>query len=81
MPRGAGSAFLGDHPARLRRFALLRQVEDPGSIIGYGFVLPDGSAVSVSWPPCRGSSFCSSASAEVNAALLGADIVWVDEKA
>jgi hypothetical protein len=66
-------------PARLRRFALLRQLEDPGSIIGYGFVLPDGSAVSVSWPPRRGSTFYSSASAEGNATLLGADLVWVDE--
>lgn len=78
MPRGA-EAFRGGHPASLRRFALLREVEDPGSVIGYGFVLPDGSAVSVSWPPHRGNSFCSSASAEVNAALLGADLVWVDE--
>jgi hypothetical protein len=67
-------------PARLRRFALLRQVEDPGSIIGYGFVLPDGSAVSVSWPPCRGNSLYSSASAESSAALLGADLLWVDER-
>jgi hypothetical protein len=66
-------------PATLRRFALVQQVEDPGSIIGYGFVLPDGSAVSVSWPPRRGSSFYSSTSAEGNAALLGADLVWVDE--
>ena len=67
-------------PARLRRFALLRQLEDPGSIIGYGFVLPDGSAVSVSWPPCRGNSLYSSASAESSAVLLGADLVWVDER-
>lgn len=66
-------------PAGLRTFALLRQLEDPGSIIGYGFVLPDGSAVSVSWPPRCGSTFYSSASAEGNAALLGADLVWVDE--
>jgi hypothetical protein len=67
-------------PASLRRFALLRQAEDPGTIIGYGFVLPDGSAVSVSWPPRRGSTFYSSASAESSAALLGADLVWVDER-
>ena len=66
-------------PASLRRFALLRQAEEPGSIIGYGFVLPDGSAVSVSWPPRRGSTFYSCASAEGNALLLGADLVWVDE--
>jgi hypothetical protein len=66
-------------PASLRRFVLLRQIEDPDSIIGYGFVLPDGSAISVSWPPRRGSAFHSSTSAERNAALLGADLVWVDE--
>lgn len=66
-------------PASLRRFVLLRQIEDPGSIIGFGLALPDGSAVSVSWPPRGGSALYSSASAEGSAALLGADLLWVDE--
>ena len=67
--------MMADEP---RVFALERDSEEPGEIIGYGLVLPDGSAFAVSWP--RGGSFYSTASAEGSADLRGANLLWLGEK-
>jgi hypothetical protein len=61
-----------------RVFALERDGEEPGEIIGYGLVLPDGSAFAVSWP-C-GRTFYSTASAEESADLRGANLLWLGEQ-
>ena len=60
-----------------RIFALTREHEEPGQIIGYGLVLPDGSAISVTWP--NGRTFYSTSSAEQVADLRGADLLWIGE--
>jgi hypothetical protein len=60
-----------------RIFALVDDAENDHHVIGYGMTLPDGSAVSVSWPSERGVSYYSSSTAEDNAALRGADLVWM----
>lgn len=44
-------------PEPVRAFALARGTADTHRIVGYGMVLPDGSAASVSWPPVTGFSF------------------------
>jgi hypothetical protein len=59
-------------------FALVRDADELGEIVGYGMVLPDGSVYSVSWPPERGTSFFSASSAEQTAALRGADVLWIE---
>ncbi len=59
-------------------FALTRDVGDSCFVVGYGLVLPDGSAYSVSWPSGPGSSFYSASSAEQTATLRGADLMWLD---
>ncbi len=61
-------------------FALTRDADEPDQIIGYGLVLPDGSAYSVSWPTGRGSAFYSASSAEETAALRGADVLWMSDQ-
>ena len=58
-------------------FALTREAGDSSQIVGYGMVLPHGSAYSVSWPASRGASFCSTATVEACAVLQGADLVWI----
>ncbi len=63
-----------------RLFALTRPVGEADQIVGYGLELPDGSAYSISWPARHGASFFSSSSAEENADLRGADLVWMTEK-
>jgi len=63
-----------------RVFALTRDLDEPGQIVGYGLVLPDGSAVSVSWPMTTGASFWTTTSAEETADLRGADLVWMDDR-
>ena len=61
-------------------FALIRDAEESGQIVGYGMVLPDGSAYSVSWPTGLGSSFYSASSAEETAALRGANVLWMSDQ-
>jgi hypothetical protein len=61
----------------MKLFAL---VESEGRIIGYGFTLPDGSAVSVAWPVRSGAALFSSRSAEQSALLRGADLIWMTDK-
>jgi hypothetical protein len=63
-----------------RVFALVRDAEEPGQIVGYGMALPDGSAYSVSWPTGSGASFYSSSSAEESARLRGADVLWMSDQ-
>jgi hypothetical protein len=60
-----------------RIFALTQDTGEHCQIVGYGMVLPDGSAYSVSWPA---GSFYSSSSAEETAALRGADVLWIDDQ-
>jgi hypothetical protein len=60
-----------------RIFALVDDAGEARQVIGYGLALPDGSAVSVSWPVQRGVSYYSSSTPEDNAALRGADLVWM----
>lgn len=62
----------------IKVFALIRYADGAGGrIVGYGMVLPDGSAYSVSWPTGCGTSFHSASSAEATAALRGADVLWM----
>ncbi len=61
-------------------FALIRDADEPGEIVGYGMVLPDGSVYSVSWPTGRGTSFSSGSDAEQIAALIGADVLWMSDR-
>lgn len=58
-----------------RVFALERDSEEPGEIIGYGLVLPDGSVFAVSWP--TGGTIYSTATAEDSADLRGANLLWL----
>ncbi len=58
-------------------FALTRDMDGREYIVGYGLVLPDGSAISVSWPS-QGMSFYSTSSAEQVASLRGTDLLWLD---
>ncbi len=60
-----------------RLFALTRPDDDADQIIGYGLALPDGSAFSISWPTRLGSSIFSTSSAEENADVRGADLMWI----
>ena len=62
-----------------RLFALTRDGDNPAQIVGYGMVLPDGSAYAVSWPATQGTSFCSTDSAEECAELRDADLRWIGE--
>jgi hypothetical protein len=64
-----------------RMFALTRETGGPfDAVVGYGLVLPDGSAVAVSWPAGKGSSIYSTSSAEECATLRGADLQWIGEE-
>jgi hypothetical protein len=63
-----------------RRFALTRETEDSHHVVGYGLVLPDGSAYAVAWPVQQGTTFYSTATAEQCAAIRGADLLWIDEQ-
>ena len=65
----------------VQRFALVREPNDPGSVVGYGLVLPDGSAISVSWPADRGSTYYRTTSAQAAANLRGADLILLDDPA
>ena len=64
----------------LRIFALTRHADEPDEIVGYGLVLPDGSAVSVGWPSTNGTTFYSASSAEETADLREADVLWMDKQ-
>jgi hypothetical protein len=61
-------------------FALVRDDDEQGQIVGYGMVLPDGSTYSVSWPARLGAAFYSASSAQETAELRGADVLWVGER-
>ena len=61
-------------------FALVRDADEPGEIVGYGMVLPDGSVYSVSWPTGRGTALYSASSAEQTAALRGARVLWTSDQ-
>ncbi len=61
-----------------RVFALERDSDEPGEIIGYGLVLPDGSAFAVSWP--SGGTFYSTATAQESADLRGANLLWLGDQ-
>ena len=63
-----------------RVFALLRGADGQEQIVGYGMVLPDGSAYSVSWPAGHPSSTYSASSAEETAAFRGADLLWISDQ-
>jgi hypothetical protein len=63
-----------------RVFALVRDAGWPSRIVGYGMVLPDGTAYAVSWPTGRGACFYSSSSAEETASLRGADVRWISDQ-
>lgn len=63
-----------------RLFALIRDGDDPDEVVGYGMVLPDGTAYAVSWPAAHGTSFYSTDSAEDCARLRDADLLWIGEK-
>jgi hypothetical protein len=63
-----------------RMFALTREADDSSHIVGYGLVLPDGSAYAVSWPVGSGSSFYSTTTAEECADLRNADLIWINEE-
>jgi len=68
-------------PNSPRVFALVDAAEaDSNEVVGYGFTLPDGSAISVSWPAHAGTSYYSTRSAEANASLRGADLVWMTDR-
>ena len=60
-----------------RVFALECDSEE-GEIIGYGLVLPDGSASAVSWP--SSATIYSTASAEESADLRGANLLWLGDQ-
>lgn len=61
-----------------RRFALTREKGESDQVVGYGLVLPDGSALSVSWPSTN--TLYSAASAEETASLRGAELQWIDQQ-
>ena len=63
-----------------RLFALTRGVEGASTIVGYGMVLPDGSAHSVSWPTRGGTLYYSADSAEQTADLRQADLQWIGDQ-
>jgi hypothetical protein len=63
-----------------RLFALTRDEGEPNQVIGYGLVLPDGSAYAVSWPNEQGATTYSSSTPEECAALRGADLLWIDDE-
>ncbi|GIE94067.1 hypothetical protein [Paractinoplanes rishiriensis] len=61
-------------------FALTRKTDNEAeSVVGYGMVLPDGSAHSVSWPAQAGTSVYSTNSAEETAELRQADLLWLGD--
>lgn len=64
-----------------RLFALTRETEGPSdAIVGYGLVLPDGSAIAVSWPKAPGASIYSTPTAEDCAALRAAELKWLSDQ-
>jgi hypothetical protein len=62
-----------------RLFALTRDGEDAQQVVGYGMVLPDGSAYAVSWPATHGASVYSAGRAEECAELREADLLWIGD--
>jgi hypothetical protein len=64
-------------------FALTRDGDDPNQIIGYGMVLPDGTAHSVSWSAEAGAGGTqySASSAEQTAELRRAKLHWIGDPA
>jgi hypothetical protein len=62
-------------------FALTRDGDDPNHIVGYGMVLPDGTAHSVSWSAQAGTGGTqySASSAEETAELRGAKLLWLGD--
>jgi len=60
-----------------RLFALTRETGD--NIVGYGMVLPDGSAHSVSWSG-RGTSWWSADSAEKIAECSDTELSWIGDE-
>lgn len=61
-------------------FALTRSADEPSQIVGYGMVLPDGSAYSVSWPARMGAALFCASSAEQTAELRSAELVWLEDQ-
>lgn len=62
-----------------RLFALTRDIDDSSRTVGYGMVLPDGSAHSVSWPHVLGGNVWSTSNAEEAAELRNAEIFWIGD--
>jgi hypothetical protein len=58
-----------------RLFALAREGEESDQVVGYGMVLPEGSAHSVSWP--APGYYHSASSAEQTALLRNAKLHWI----
>ena len=67
-----------EHPPRM--FALTRGAQGSEQIVGYGLVLPDGSALSTSWPKQLGTHLYSTSSAQETAALRGANLHWINDQ-
>lgn len=62
-----------------RMFALTRPFGTSSAVVGYGLVLPDGSAFSISWPSEHASIY-SASSAEDVAELRRADLLWIGDQ-
>jgi hypothetical protein len=62
-----------------RLFALTRLCDQTDQVVGYGMVLPDGSAHSISWPSRTGATYYSADSAEQTADLRGAKLLWLGD--
>jgi hypothetical protein len=60
-----------------RLFTLTRTIDGVQRIIGYGLVLPDGSAIAVSWPGMP--ALYTADSAEGIAEIRDADLTWIDD--
>ena len=63
-----------------RMFALVDEGGDGERVVGYGLALPDGTAVSVSWPARPGHSYYSTDNPEQSALLRGAALVWITDQ-
>lgn len=60
-----------------RLYALTRDVGGSVAVVGYGMVLPDGSAYAVSWPGAV-TGYSADSAAEI-AELRGAKLLWIGE--
>lgn len=68
-------------PGSPRMFALTREEGDgPPKVVGYGMELPDGSALSISWPNHGGATCYSTASADDAAWLRQAEVAWIGDQ-